>query len=125
MARPGIILVHSRPTAPDFSNSDLASWYNDKHIPDVLATDGVSSAARYQLMCTTFQPDGKPPLPYMAVYYLPDMNWLHQADCEFWKLSLMVDSENAKGRSIFDVAEFETALWEFVGRRDDGGRGSF
>jgi hypothetical protein len=125
MARPGIILVHSRPTAPDFNDSDLASWYNDKHIPEVLATQRVSAAARYRLTSATYQPDGKVPLEYMAVYYLKDMNWLHQADCEFWKLPLVVDSGNARGRSIFEVAEFETSFWELVVRRDEGGRGSF
>ncbi|KAK4043905.1 hypothetical protein C8A01DRAFT_32003 [Parachaetomium inaequale] len=114
MARPGIIIVTSRPTAADFTADDLNKWYLKKHIPDVLATDGVQAALWCQLTALAGQVDEQaPPAPYLAVYYLPDLDWLHKEKCGFWKLPMELDAEDGrKGLKIFDVAEFSTASWE-------------
>jgi hypothetical protein len=68
------------------------------------------------------------------VYWLGDMNWLHREGCPFWGVSLALDDEEPDGpgrgveeeggRSVVDVAEFEAAFWEVVGRVEfgEGGR---
>jgi hypothetical protein len=119
MARPGIILVRSAPK-PNFTAHGLAKWYEKKHIPEVLATGGVSVAARYQMVSAS--DDKEQSLPYLAVYHLKDMDWLHEEGCGFWRLPLVLDDEDG-GRSVFEVAEFETEFWEVVekvGEESDG-----
>ncbi|KAG7286272.1 hypothetical protein NEMBOFW57_008580 [Staphylotrichum longicolle] len=128
MARPGMIFVRSGTSSPEFTLSDLTSWYEDLHIPAVLATRGVTAAARYQLVSTPAAGDkssdegrdgASTDLNYLTVYHVPDMNWLHREDCEFWKLPLDVPGkEEGTRRSIFEVAKFETLFWELVGRED-------
>jgi hypothetical protein len=115
-SRPGIIIVTSRPTTADFTADDLSKWYTEKHIPDVLATGGVQGALWCQLAASAGQVNGQaPPVPYLAMYYLPDLNWLHEESCQFWKLSMELDPkdmETAQRRNVFHVAEFSTASWE-------------
>ncbi len=136
--RPGIILVRSRPTAPDFTPSDLTAWYQ-KHVPELLAASGahMTSAARYQLLDQTLPGQGagegghergsRPTqgfghkldqeLPYLALYRLRDMDWLHEEGCGFWKVDLGIDvgsGERKERKSVFEVAEFETGFWEEV-----------
>ncbi|KAK4140574.1 uncharacterized protein C8A04DRAFT_14847 [Dichotomopilus funicola] len=123
--RPGIILVRSRPVAASFSHEDLAQWYLSKHIPDVLATRGVVEAGLHQLndisrsrLNTAAGLNDEGRFSYLAVYRLWDLNWLHEPDCEFWKLPLVLGTEagiNA-GRSVFELAEFDTSLWELFSR---------
>ncbi|KAL2255929.1 hypothetical protein VTK26DRAFT_2472 [Humicola hyalothermophila] len=144
--RPGLILVQSRPRA-SFSATVLNRWYDDKHIPDVLATPGVHAAARYRLLrahpgrgdqsgsavddgeCNEGKNESKnnskkteeQAMPYLAVYRLKDLGWLHAEGCEFWGLPLAVEEEREQGgrekkreRCIFEVAEFGMAFWEEV-----------
>ncbi|KAK4152166.1 hypothetical protein C8A00DRAFT_16478 [Chaetomidium leptoderma] len=128
--RAGIILVRSSPSAADFTAADLTRWYEAKHIPEVLATGGVSAAVRYQLAPTSprgadeeqEEQNDQSRLPYLAVYFLRDMGWLHEEGCEFWRLPLVLDSAGdgesemmMMGRSVFEVAEFEMEFWEVVG----------
>ena len=116
-----MIFVRSGTSSPDFTPSDLTSWYEDLHIPAVLATRGVTAAARYQLVPSPAGGDeGSTNLVYLTVYHLPDMDWLHSEDCEFWRLPLDVPGtkEGGERRSIFEVAEFETMFWDLVGRED-------
>ncbi|KXX80330.1 hypothetical protein MMYC01_204678 [Madurella mycetomatis] len=132
--KPGAILVHSRLTRPaEFTAADLNSWYDAKHIPEVLATPGVRAAARYQMVVhplprdaaatTTAQPEeDKREMPYLAVYWLADLGWLHEEGCEFWRLPLGLPGR--EGEMVWDVGEFETQVWEKVGVVDSGGGGS-
>jgi hypothetical protein len=115
MARPGLILVRSAPK-PNFTAAGLAKWYDKKHIPEMISTGGVSVAARYQVVSASN--DKEESLPYLAVYHLKDMNWLHEEGCGFWRLPLVLDDEDG-GRSVFEVAEFETEFWEVVERAVD------
>lgn len=110
MARPGIVLVRSSPKQ-NFTAEGLTKWYEEKHIPEVLATGGVSAAVRYQLVPAFGDEEQK--LPYLAMYHLRDMNWLHDEGCEFWRLQLVLDDEDG-GMSVFEAAEFETEFWEVV-----------
>ncbi len=55
-------------------------------------------------------------LPWLAVYRLPDVGWLHDAGCGLWEVDLEVEVEGGgERRSVFEVAEFETGFWEEVG----------
>ncbi|GAB1316319.1 hypothetical protein MFIFM68171_06529 [Madurella fahalii] len=141
--RPGVILVHAGLTHPaEFTAADLTNWYEAKHIPEVLATPGVGAAAWYQMVSrapppgtaptTTTPPPPPPPtaqpeerrqeMPYLAVYRLADLGWLHEEGCEFWQLPLGLPGRGEK--MIWDVGAFETRVWEEVGVGDgDGGGG--
>lgn len=120
MSRPGVLLVRSRPTAASFSDRDLEEWYLSKHIPDVLTTRGVAKASLHQLTDTSISPNAAADssegsqFPFLAVYHLWDLNWLHEEDCGFWELPLVLGPEAGEdaGRSVFEMAEFQTTLWE-------------
>jgi hypothetical protein len=45
----------------------LAQWYDDTHIPDMLAVPGLITAERHKMM-TVKQPDGLPQWDYMVIY---------------------------------------------------------
>lgn len=136
--RPGIILVRSRPTAPEFTSSDLTAWYQ-KHVPELLAASGahMTSAARYQLLdqalpeqdaeggehergskqAQEYGHELDQALPYLAVYWLRDMGWLHEEGCGFWGVDLGVDvksGDRKERKSVFEMAEFRTEFWEVV-----------
>ncbi len=118
MARPGIIIVRSSLDTLDFTVDDLTAWYETKHIPEVLATGGVESAARYMCMTPPY-PNG--PITYLAVYRVPDMNWLHTEECGFWKLPLTVDDRHGTQRCIQKLASFGTLYWEILAERTSEG----
>ncbi|KAK3295085.1 uncharacterized protein B0H64DRAFT_201443 [Chaetomium fimeti] len=122
MGRPGAMLVQSQPTHDGITDSDLKSWYLDKHIPEVLDTGGV----RGVLFCQLDRESSKEylgeqvPKLYLAVYLLHDLAWLHEEGCGLWRLPLVLSSNNVdlearhRGRSVFEVAEFVTHFWEVV-----------
>lgn len=58
MAR-GIIYVESRPSSPE-REAEYNKWYDEIHLPDVVATEGYVSARRFAPIAD----DG----PYVAVY---------------------------------------------------------
>ena len=97
----------------------------------------MTSAARYQLLDRTIPGQGawgggyeragkqtqeygqnlNQTLPYLALYRLKDMDWLHEEGCGFWEVDLGVDVNSGEGkerRSVFEVAEFETRFWKEV-----------
>lgn len=122
MGRPGAMLVQSQPTPGGITEGNLAEWYFNKHIPEVLSTGGV----RGVLFCHVDRKSSKhyvgEPVPkqFLAVYLLHNLDWLHEEDCGLWKLSLVLASddqaleEQHRGRSVFEVAEFTTYFWEVV-----------
>ncbi len=63
MSLPPVILVTSVDVAPG-SEDDFNRWYNETHLPEVLACPGFRSAARYE--CTQGEPR------FLAVYELDD-----------------------------------------------------
>lgn len=122
--RPGLILVRSQPSDPDFTAVDLTAWYEEKHIAEVLATGRVKRAVRYQIANLPARDDVQcqdtgAKMPYLAVYSLEDMNWLHEEGCEFWKLPLTVKhGKGGEEKNIFKVAAFKTEFWDVIGRLD-------
>jgi hypothetical protein len=55
----GIILVESYPSSPD-RDQEYNTWYDDVHLPELVALDGFVSARRLRPV------DGKG--PYVAIY---------------------------------------------------------
>lgn len=47
--------------------ADLARWYDERHIPDLLAVPGLISAERHTLLPVK-QPTGTPNWDYMLIY---------------------------------------------------------
>jgi hypothetical protein len=45
----------------------LAQWYDETHIPDMLAVPGLITAERHKMM-TVKQPEGLPQWDYMVIY---------------------------------------------------------
>jgi hypothetical protein len=53
--------------AKDGQKDALSNWYDETHLPDMLAVPGLVSAERHTLM-TLKQPDGLPQWDFMVVY---------------------------------------------------------
>jgi hypothetical protein len=60
---PATILLTSVDVAPD-AEEEFNRWYNERHLPEVMACPGFRSAARYE--CTLGEPR------YIAIYELED-----------------------------------------------------
>jgi hypothetical protein len=60
----GILLVQSRPSSPD-DPGDYHRWYDEVHIPEILALEGLTSARRLRAI------DGE---SYLAVYEVDDVD---------------------------------------------------
>ncbi|KAH7025153.1 uncharacterized protein B0I36DRAFT_367037 [Microdochium trichocladiopsis] len=73
-AGPGLIYASSHITSPDLTPDVFNRWYNEHHIPDVLATGAVSHAARWEV--ADRDPATRGPDPYLATYRVPDMRAL-------------------------------------------------
>ncbi|KAK0701408.1 hypothetical protein B0T21DRAFT_300425 [Apiosordaria backusii] len=110
--KPGIIAVRSRPSSPLLTPIVFQKWYEDVHIPDVLGTGHVKSATRYHVTDAEDRDEGS--MPFLAIYNLPDMGWLHEEGCQFWKIPLHSEILPGDNTSIFDVAEFATSFYEIV-----------
>jgi hypothetical protein len=116
------MFVQSQPMDGGITNSNLEKWYLDKHIPEVLNTGGVRGVLFCQLnreFSKNYTGESQPK-SYLAVYLLPDLDWLHEEGCGLWKLQLVLGSDDAdleskhKGRSVFEVAEFVTHFWKVL-----------
>jgi hypothetical protein len=93
---PGLLYVNSKITEPSLSAETFTKWYNEIHVPDILATSGFKSAFRYY---------GKgSDLPFLALYPLEDVNFLESR--EFHSIPSTSEILPKTGLS-FDVASFD------------------
>jgi hypothetical protein len=76
----GIIYVETRPSSPD-REQEYNTWYDEVHIPELLALDGIVSARRLRPV----DGDG----PYVALYELEGDN-----------LRAILDNMVANGRQL-------------------------
>ena len=67
LSGPGIIFSRSRPKPGKLPLDIYHKWYNEEHIPDVLATCVVSEAWRYEDL------NEDAPIPFVAIYRIPDL----------------------------------------------------
>jgi hypothetical protein len=107
-ALPGILLVASK--IKDLAVLDRETfrrWYEEVHVPDILATSGIDSAFRF----VSPTPE-EVEQPYLALYPIKDLGWL--AEDEFWSIPLHSDILPNPSKHIHDVADFHTAFYETV-----------
>ncbi|QDS70905.1 hypothetical protein FKW77_006333 [Venturia effusa] len=103
---PGLITSHSNITKPEaFSDDQFNTWYNNVHIPDVLATGAVTAAYRFH------HADPESPKPYMAVYFVPDLSAIQS---EGFQSIPMTHSSLPDGVSMHALAHFDTRIYSFT-----------
>lgn len=103
---PGIIVSASYILKPDLLSDDLFNkWYNEAHVPDVIATGGVPRAARFR----NANPEAKN--QYMCIYELPD---LAIVTSEAFKKIPMTHDMLPDGADIHNLANFDTRFYELV-----------
>jgi hypothetical protein len=94
---PGLFYVNSKITEPSLSAETFNKWYDEIHVPDILATSGIKSAFRY------YGKDSD--RPFLALYPLEDVHFLESQ--EFHSISSESEILPKTGLS-FDVASFDT-----------------
>ena len=64
----GLLLVFSQPVSAD-REAEYNNWYDNVHLHDLVAVEGVVSASRYQVSDTQLVPEAAPDgPPYLAIY---------------------------------------------------------
>ena len=64
----GLLLVFTQPVSADRA-ADYNDWYDNVHLHDLVAVQGVVSASRYQVSDTQLLPEATPDgPPYLAIY---------------------------------------------------------
>jgi hypothetical protein len=63
----GLLLVFSQPVSAD-RETEYNDWYDDVHLHDLVAVEGVVSAARYKVAEAQLGGGGPDGPPYLAVY---------------------------------------------------------
>ena len=64
----GLLLVFSQPVSAD-REAEYNDWYDNVHLHDLVAVEGVASASRYRVSNSQLLPDAAPDgPPYLAVY---------------------------------------------------------
>ncbi|KAH8887790.1 hypothetical protein GQ53DRAFT_749476 [Thozetella sp. PMI_491] len=104
---PGFILANSKISDDSLDADTFRTWYEEVHIPDVLATSGIFSSFRFQA------PDSEPTRrPYLAVYPLSDLMWL--ANGEFFRVPLTSDLLPNPSKHISEVADFDIRFYQTI-----------
>lgn len=57
-----LLLALNGPTSGDGDEESYNDWYNNTHLPDLLALDGIESAERFEVVMSNTQ------WPYVAAY---------------------------------------------------------
>lgn len=116
MPTPGLLYVNSRITSPTLTPSTFNAWYTQEHIPDILASKGITSAFRYRNI------DPSALRPYLALYPVTNLGFLGSEEYK----KIPVRSERYfGGRGAFEVAEFDTRYYEeLIGGGMERERGS-
>ncbi|OCK85542.1 hypothetical protein K432DRAFT_286605 [Lepidopterella palustris CBS 459.81] len=104
----GILWVNSKITAPDKVSPELfRAWYEEVHIPDILAAKqgGILASWRYQ--CA----DPERPAPYLAIYSVPDLGFLQSNE---FKAIPMAHDMLPGGEPIHIFADFDAMVYKRV-----------
>lgn len=62
-----VLIVYTNPISPE-REVDYNRWYDDTHLPEVLAADGFVAAARYRISDAQAKGVAAPAHRYVAVY---------------------------------------------------------
>ncbi len=109
---PGILFATSRISDDSLDGETFRKWYEDVHIPDVLATSGVDTAFRFKALDTE-----QAERPYLALYLFRDLEWLSTG--EYFKVPLTSDLLPNQSKHISDVADFDMRFYQTL-RSEDG-----
>lgn len=102
MATRGIIAAFSKNASQDIISDDaLMSWYDEIHIPDVIATSGMRTALRFEAI----NPEAK--YRWLVVYPVNDIGFA--ATEEFDKIPKGGHKEIG-GREFTDLAELDLRI---------------
>ncbi|KAK0616854.1 hypothetical protein B0T14DRAFT_568425 [Immersiella caudata] len=119
--------IRSPSTSP-LSPATFKQWYEQIHIPDLLALPEITSAGRF-VKSDIVTPDDElaaAGFPYLAVYPGLSREWLKDERCGFLKVPLHSEILPGEKGFVFDVADFEMGGYEVLGRvkrRAGEGRG--
>lgn len=81
MGPPGLLTVRSRITHPDLTHDAFTHWYNDILMPEVLKAATASDLPGPPVMLRYKHAEGeRNPFPYLAMYLLPDIDWLKSSE---------------------------------------------
>jgi len=120
---PGIFFVRSRiahSAKDNFDEPTFLHWYDDDHIPEVIASSGVNSGFRYLDVNKTSpfgnETNGK---PFLAFY--PMVDTAFTISKEFTSISVKSDilpSGMAGGKEIWDLADLDVSVLGLGGVTD-------
>jgi hypothetical protein len=106
LSGPGVIISASRITKPnELSDVVFNKWYNEVHIQDVLATGGVTRAARFR------EANPKATAPYLAIYTIPDLSIIESE--EFKKVPMTHESLPGGG-NVHSFVNFDTRFYSLI-----------
>ena len=113
--KPGILFANARISDPILDAETFRRWYEEVHVPDVLATSGVHTAFRFQ------NPDSEDTeRPYLAIYPFNDLEWL--ATGEFFRVPLTSDILPNPSKRILEVTDFDIRFYETLQVKPGSGR---
>ncbi|KAF9634864.1 hypothetical protein BFW01_g5759 [Lasiodiplodia theobromae] len=115
-AKQGLLYVGARFTNPDLRYEDWARWYDEIHMPHLASMSGCRAAMRYVRIVDPNTPQEQKQssaLPYLTLYPLHDVSWLHGDEFDSAKDS--TEADYLPGRSIFKSVDFEGRGYELVG----------
>jgi len=105
MPESGLLLVFSRlKEGSDISSVDFQRWYDEVHLPDVLATSGIKEGYRYNNVLPNAG------WQFLALYPVSDVAFLGTPE---------FDAIPSHGKHVFkgsatDHAEFELRFYELI-----------
>jgi len=111
---PGILFVRSRISSPLLSEPTFLHWYDDDHIPEVVATSGIKSGFRYVDVNKT-SPDGDDAnaTPFLACYPMDRIEFMLSEEFK----TINVASEMLPGsKVIYDLAHMDVRFLGLVGK---------
>ncbi|KAM7183609.1 hypothetical protein V8F33_013484 [Rhypophila sp. PSN 637] len=115
--KPAILVVNSGilPSAKDILPlSAFHEWYEKIHIRDLLLTDGVKSAFRFEAV-----PPANDVLDqrhFLAIYPTADIAWFTDDASPVWKVPVTSDMLPNESGNIFELAEFQMGVFEKLGQ---------
>ncbi|TKA62772.1 hypothetical protein B0A49_09097 [Cryomyces minteri] len=119
MPTSGLLFATSKIKNPELSDDIYNKWYNDIHLPDVLATGCAPIALRYK----NKNKDAK--MPYLALYPLDDLALL---ESEKFKNIPLTSDVLPGGGEAFENIEFAIRTYlpiqKFEGQIEKSGRGN-
>lgn len=112
MGPPGLLTVRTRIIHPDLTDDAFNHWYNDILMPHVLEAAKASKVPGPPAVLRYQHAEGdKNPFPYLAMYPLPDIDWLKS---EEWKAVPRSSDVLPGSGHMKESIEFQIHLYEHI-----------